>query len=66
MALDYKIIEKDGKFHIEEKATEHIIKTFDTREEAKKVMKFLNLGGGFAGFTPSFVLNNVSKNMLST
>ncbi len=63
MALDYKIVEKDGKFSILETATEYTIKTFETREEAKKVMKFLNLGGGFAGFTPSFILNNTSKNM---
>ena len=63
MAVDYKVIEKDGKFHIEERATEYIIRSFNTREDAKKYMKFLNLGGGFAGFTPSFILNNTSKNM---
>lgn len=63
MALDYKVIEKDGKFCIEERATEYIIKTFKNKDEAKKYMKFLNLGGGFAGFTPSFILNKSSKNM---
>jgi hypothetical protein len=63
MALDYKIIEKNGKFSVEERSTQYIIKTFNTREDAKKFMKFLNLGGGFAGFTPSFILNNTSENM---
>lgn len=63
MALDYKVIEKDGKFCIEERSTEYIIKSFNNKDEAKKYMKFLNLGGGFAGFTPSFILNNTSKNM---
>lgn len=63
MALDYKIVEKDGKFLVEERATDYIIRAFNTRDEAKKYMKFLNLGGGFAGFTPSFILNKSSKNM---
>jgi len=62
MALDYKVIEKDGKFCIEEGATEYIIKTFKNRDEAKKYMKFLNLGGAFGGFTPAFVLNSSHKN----
>ena len=31
MAVDYKVIEKDGKFHIEERATEYIIRSFNTR-----------------------------------
>ena len=63
MAVDYKVVEKDGKFHVEERLTEYTIKSFNTREEAKKYMKFLNLGGAFAGFTPSFILNKSSKNM---
>lgn len=54
MSVDYKVVEKDGKFCVKEQATDYIIKTFDSREEAKKVMKFLNLGGGFAGFSPNF------------
>lgn len=63
MSVDYKIVEMNGKFCVKEQATDYIIKTFDNREEAKKVMKFLNLGGGFSGWTPSFLLNNSSKNM---
>lgn len=61
MALDYKVIEKGGKFHIEERATEYIIKSFDTREDAKKYMKFLNLGGAFAGWSPKFILCSASS-----
>lgn len=60
MAVDYKIVESDGKFFVEERATEYIIKSFNSREEAKKYMKFLNLGGGFAGFTPAFFLKTVN------
>ncbi len=61
MSVDYKIVEKDGKFCVKEQATDYIIKTFDTREEAKKVMKFLNLGGGFGGWSPSFILRSTSS-----
>jgi len=59
MSVDYKVVEKDGKFCVKEQATDYIIKTFDSREEAKKVMKFLNLGGGFAGFSPNFFVKPV-------
>jgi hypothetical protein len=63
MAMNYKVIEIGGAFVVEEKETNQIIETFDEYSEAKKYMKFLNLGGGFDGFTPSFILNNSSKNM---
>lgn len=59
MSVDYKVVEKDGKFCVKEQATDYIIKTFESREEAKKVMKFLNLGGGFAGFSPNFFVKPV-------
>lgn len=63
MALDYKVVEKENKFMVEEKATGHTVKSFKNKEEAKKYMKFLNLGGGFSGWTPSFILNKNSRNM---
>lgn len=36
---------------------EYDIKTFTNKEDAKKFSRFLNLGGGFDGWTPSFFLN---------
>jgi len=73
MAVDYKVIEIGGSYCVQENATGHIIKAFDKNDEAKKYMKFLNLGGGFSGWTPQFIvsnsssaLNKNSKNMLST
>jgi hypothetical protein len=63
MAVDYKIVEIGGSFVIEEKNTGHLIRAFDNYNEAKKYMKFLNLGGAFSGWTPTFILNNSSKNM---
>lgn len=70
MAVDYKIVNIGEKYGVEERSTGYVIETFKDQQEAKKLMKFLNLGGGFAGFTPEFVvrktsasLNNTSKNM---
>ena len=63
MAMNYKVVEVNGTFVVEEKATKQIIETFEEYTDAKKYMKFLNLGGAFDGFTPSFILNNTSKNM---
>lgn len=63
MAMNYKVVEIGGAFAVEEKATQQIIETFEDYTDAKKYMKFLNLGGSFDGFTPSFILNNTSKNM---
>jgi len=70
MAVNYSTIEIGGSYVVEEKQTGHYVYSANTREEAKKVMKHLNLGGGFDGFSPKFVvdglnssLNNNSKNM---
>lgn len=63
MAMNYKVVEIGGVFAVEEKSTQQIIETFEDYTDAKKYMKFLNLGGAFDGFTPSFILNNTSKNM---
>lgn len=62
--MNYKLIKgENNTFHIKETATDLIIESFSEQSEAKKYMKFLNLGGAFDGFTPSFILNNTSKNM---
>lgn len=70
MAMNYKVVEIGGSYCVEEKTTGHIIEAYNNMQDAKKKMKFLNLGGGFDGFSPSFILsektkrlNNISKNM---
>jgi len=70
MAVDYKVIENDGFYCVQEKSTGHLIQEFNRIEDAKKLMKHLNLGGGFSGWTPEFIvrktssaLNKSSKNM---
>lgn len=51
----------DGDFFfcVYEEATEQAIDFFFFRDDAKKVSKFMESGGAFAGFTPSFVLRKV-------
>lgn len=70
MAVNYKVESEAGLFHVIEKQTGHVVYTHHFASEAKKMMKHLNLGGGFDGFSPSFLfngaktaLNNNSKNM---
>ena len=63
MAVDYKIVEIDRGYAVQEKNTGHLVRAFDHYDDAKKYMKFLNLGGAFSGWTPSFILNSSSKNM---
>jgi hypothetical protein len=54
--MNYKIVEKEGKFSIIEKATNQYIKIFDDKEKARKLLRQLNFGGGFDGWTPKFFL----------
>lgn len=61
--MNYKVVDTKNGFKVEEKATGYTVRMFDTKDQAKKYMKFLNLGGGFDGWTPQFILNNSSKNM---
>lgn len=44
------------EWHVLESTTEQIINSFLFEEDAQEYCLFLETGGGFAGFTPSFVL----------
>lgn len=58
----YKIITRsDGSMTVFEIKTETPIRDFAKYKQAKKFMKFLSSGGGFNGWTPSFVLKSVVK-----
>jgi hypothetical protein len=48
-------------YNVIETTTNQIIKSFPAPTEAKEFMRHLNLGGGFDGWTPSFLLKNVVK-----
>jgi hypothetical protein len=64
--MGYKVVEvKDKKqFNVVERrpqfSEEYTIKTFSDKEDARKMSRTLNLGGGFDGWTPSFFLNTAS------
>ena len=42
-----------------EEMSEQIVAQFFFEEDAQDLCKFLEKGGGFAGFTPSFILQRV-------
>lgn len=54
--MNYSVINNNGSYDVYETSTEQVIKTFTKATEAKELMKRLNLGGGFDGWTPSFFL----------
>lgn len=60
--MDYKLSEVGGSYVVEETQTGSIVYVSDDESNCRKMMKHLNLGGGFGGFTPKFFLqNNFSK-----
>lgn len=54
-------------FNVIETTTNQIIKTFMVEKEAKQFLRHLNFGGGFDGWTPSFILKkfNIPSSKLS-
>ena len=60
---NYQIVtmksDDDFFWAVSETQTEQIIDTFFFREDAEDYANFLIRGGGFDGFTPSFVLKSV-------
>ena len=60
MAMNYKVVEDkpNSVYNVVENNTGHIIKSFREFHEARKLMKHLNLGGGFDSWTPQFFLKN--------
>lgn len=54
--MNYKLIEKSDLYQIFETKTSQVIESFSDKEKARKYLRYLNLGGSFDGFTPSFML----------
>ena len=52
--MNYKIDKDHFGYNVIETGTDQIMKVCESHDEAKKLMKHLNLGGGFDGFTPNF------------
>lgn len=63
--MNYEILEMDNDprlFCVYESATNQVISEHDTYCDAKLEVRRLNLGGGFDGFTPSFILKKSANN----
>jgi hypothetical protein len=56
-------LNSDFSWCVVETATEQIIKTFFFEEDAVKYNRFLNKGAAFDGWTPAFMLINVTSVM---
>lgn len=54
--LNYKIVNKRSIFTVVETDSNLIIKQFNQKKEAVKLLRLLNSGSGFQGFTPPFVV----------
>jgi len=55
-------IDKDDEvfWHVHESATDQIVKKTFFEDDAIDVAEFFENGGGFAGFTPSFMVREVN------
>jgi hypothetical protein len=58
--LNYVLLKEKRKYTVLETQTAQKILVFKTKTSASGLMDHLNLGGGFDGFTPSFVLRKVA------
>ena len=59
--MNYKIQNENKTFSVLETRTNQVIGSFKEQQEAKKLLRHLNLGGCFDGYTPSFFLTSVGK-----
>lgn len=58
----HKVEHENTTFHcVYEIVTEQLIKYFTNKKEAQRYMDFLNNGGAFNGFTPSFILKELKE-----
>ena len=48
-------------WHVYENATQQIITSFFFEDDAMAYSRFLENGGGFAGFTPSFIIKKTQS-----
>ena len=58
MNYQIKTDPNSSKFLVFETQTEQVVKEFVDKSAARKFMKHLNLGGGFDGWSPTFIFFN--------
>jgi hypothetical protein len=59
--MNYKIRNNSNRFEVFETTTNQLIGAFPTQKEAKDLLRHLNLGGGFDGWTPTFILKTIKN-----
>lgn len=60
MKFNYSVVEDSDTFKVVENTTGLIIKTYNIKEDARKLMKSLNMGAGFDSWTPAFILKSTT------
>lgn len=58
--MNYKIKMSENGVEVVETATNQVIRNCNGVEPARKLLRHLNLGGAFDGWTPTFMLKNFS------
>ena len=61
MDANYTVKRVAKKFVVKEIRTDQIIQTFHTNKEAVALAKKMNNGGGFDGWSPTFMLKKVAE-----
>ena len=59
--MSYRVIQSGKEFSVVEKETEHVVYSVGHVEPANRMCRDLNLGAGFAGWTPNFFVNQRTK-----
>ena len=59
--MTYSVKEQDDQYLIIEKDTEYVIKITKDQKSARAICRSLNLGSGFAGFTPAFFIEDFKQ-----
>lgn len=55
--MNYKIVRRKKQYCVLEVGTNKIVRKYGHRSSASELCQHLNLGGGFDGYTPSFILS---------
>jgi len=58
--LNYIIEANSTEYNVIETPSEQIIKTYQVYKDARHLMRHLNLGGAFDGWTPTFMLKKIN------
>ena len=56
--MTYRVIKDEGGYKIVEKDTQHVVDRVVKEKPARELCRDLNLGAGFAGWTPEFFCQN--------